>query len=67
MWRGIAAQAVLSPNAYRGLLERTGFRILAIEDLTEAWDTILARHVALYERVALRSRRALLRGQHANR
>ena len=32
-----------------------------------SWDTILVRHVALYERVALRSRRALLRGQHANR
>ena len=32
-----------------------------------AWDGILARHVALYERVARRSKRALLRGQHANR
>ena len=32
-----------------------------------AWDTILARHVALYERVAWRGRSALLRGQHANR
>lgn len=32
-----------------------------------AWDGILARHVALYERVARGSKRALLRGQHANR
>jgi glycosyltransferase involved in cell wall biosynthesis len=32
-----------------------------------AWDVILARHVALYERVVRRGKRALLRGQHANR
>jgi glycosyltransferase involved in cell wall biosynthesis len=30
------------------------------------WDTILARHVALYERVVRRSKRSLLRGQHVN-
>jgi glycosyltransferase involved in cell wall biosynthesis len=32
-----------------------------------SWETILARHEALYERVVRRGKRALLRGQHANR
>jgi glycosyltransferase involved in cell wall biosynthesis len=31
------------------------------------WDAILARHVMLYERVVRRSKRLLLRGQHADR
>ncbi len=34
---------------------------------TFSWETILARHEALYERVVRRSKRTLLRGQHANR
>ena len=48
------------------LREELGARARARMDCF-AWDTILARHLALYERVVRSGRPAVLRGQHANR
>ena len=48
MWRGIAAQAVQSVDGYRDLLGRAGFRAVSVEDLTDAWGTILAQRLAMF-------------------
>jgi ubiquinone/menaquinone biosynthesis C-methylase UbiE len=48
MWRGIAAQTLQSLDGYRGLLERTGYRVLSVEDLTEAWGMILEERLDMY-------------------
>jgi sarcosine/dimethylglycine N-methyltransferase len=48
MWRGIAAQTVQSVDGYRDLLERAGFRTVSVEDLTDAWGTILAQRLAMF-------------------
>ncbi len=49
MWEGMAAQTLQSPEGYRALLERAGFRAIALEDLTEAWGPILQQRLKMYQ------------------
>jgi ubiquinone/menaquinone biosynthesis C-methylase UbiE len=51
MWRGMAAQTLQSVASYRVLLERAGFRIVAVDDLTRAWGVILAERLAMYQKL----------------
>jgi ubiquinone/menaquinone biosynthesis C-methylase UbiE len=58
MWRGMAAQALQSVAGYRALLERAGFRIVALDDLTTEWGTILAGRLAMYRKLREDAERA---------
>jgi SAM-dependent methyltransferase len=58
MWRGMAAQALQSVASYRALLERAGFRIVAVDDLTAEWGSILAERLAMYRRLREEAERA---------
>ncbi len=51
MWRGIAAQTIQSVHGYRAMLEAEGFTVLAVDDLTADWATILAERLAMYRRL----------------
>lgn len=51
LWRGMAAQTLQSVASYRALLERAGFRIVAVDDLTAAWGVILAERLAMYQKL----------------
>lgn len=48
MWQGIAAQTLQSVDEYRSILAKTGFTVLAVEDLTDSWGTILSDRFAMY-------------------
>ncbi len=58
MWRGMAAQALQSVAGYRALLERAGFRIVLVDDLTTEWGTVLAQRLAMYRRLREEAERA---------
>jgi SAM-dependent methyltransferase len=49
LWEGMAAQTLQSLASYRGLLETAGFRVLAVEDLTDAWGPILQQRLKMYQ------------------
>jgi sarcosine/dimethylglycine N-methyltransferase len=51
LWRGMAAQSLQSVSGYRALLERAGFRVVAVDDLTHAWGMILAERLAMYRKL----------------
>lgn len=51
LWRGMAAQTLQSVASYRVLLERAGFRIVSVDDLTAEWGVILAERLAMYQRL----------------
>ena len=58
LWRGMAAQTLQTVESYRGLLERAGFRIVAVEDLTPEWGVILAERLAMYRKLREEAERA---------
>lgn len=58
MWRGMAAQNLQSVTSYRALLERAGFRIVSVEDLTREWGSILAERLAMYRKLRAEAERA---------
>jgi ubiquinone/menaquinone biosynthesis C-methylase UbiE len=58
LWRGMAAQTLQSTASYRALLERAGFRIVAVDDLTPEWGVILAERLAMYQRLRREAERA---------
>ena len=49
LWRGIAAQALIDVPAYRAGLEAAGFRVVAVEDLSQVWIPILEERLRMYE------------------
>lgn len=49
LWRGIAAQSLIDLPAYRAGLEAAGFRMVAVEDLSQAWVPILEERLRMYE------------------
>ena len=51
LWRGMAAQTLQSVASYRALLERAGFRIVSVDDLTRDWGVILAERLAMYQKL----------------
>jgi ubiquinone/menaquinone biosynthesis C-methylase UbiE len=58
MWRGMAAQSLQSVTSYRALLERAGFRIVSVDDLTREWGVILAERLAMYRKLRVEAERA---------
>lgn len=58
LWRGMAAQTLQSVESYRALLERAGFRIVSVDDLTREWGVILAERLAMYRRLREEAERA---------
>ena len=51
MWDGMAVQPVLSAAAQVELLERAGFRVEPVENLTAEWAVILAARLAMYQKL----------------
>jgi sarcosine/dimethylglycine N-methyltransferase len=51
MWQGMAVASLYSPQEQRGLLERAGFRIVSVEDLTGEWGPILEQRFAMYRKL----------------
>lgn len=51
MWDGMAVAPLYSFQDQRNLLERAGFRILSVEDLTKDWGTILEQRLAMYRKL----------------
>jgi sarcosine/dimethylglycine N-methyltransferase len=58
LWRGMAAQNLQSIAEYRALLERAGFAVHAVDDLTKDWAVILAERLVMYQRLRLEAERA---------
>jgi sarcosine/dimethylglycine N-methyltransferase len=58
LWRGMAAQSLQSVAHYRAMLERAGFRIVAVDDLTAEWGVILAERLAMYRTLRVEAERA---------
>ena len=58
LWRGMAAQTLQSVASYRALLERAGFRIVSVDDLTSEWGVILAERLAMYRKLREEAERA---------
>ena len=51
MWQGMAVSRLYSAEAHRDLLERAGFRVVSVEDLTRDWGTILEPRLAMYRKL----------------
>jgi ubiquinone/menaquinone biosynthesis C-methylase UbiE len=51
MWQGMAVARLYGSKAHRDLLERAGFRIVSVEDLTRDWGTILEQRRAMYRKL----------------
>lgn len=58
MWRGIAAQTLMSAADYRGALTEIGFTLEPMDDLTSEWGEVLAARLAMYRRLREEARRA---------
>jgi SAM-dependent methyltransferase len=66
MWRGIAAQGLLSADDYRHQLAAAGFRSVESEDLTAQWAEILAGRLRMYQGLREDARRATGADPHAD-
>ncbi len=51
MWQGMAVTTLFSPRAYGELIERSGFTLLSVEDLTTQWGVILQERLAMYQKL----------------
>jgi SAM-dependent methyltransferase len=51
MWQGMAVTVLFSPQAYGELIERAGFTLYSIEDLTADWGVILCERLAMYRKL----------------
>jgi cyclopropane fatty-acyl-phospholipid synthase-like methyltransferase len=58
MWRGIAAQTLMSADDYRAALTEIGFTLEPMDDLTGEWGEVLAARLAMYRRLREETRRA---------
>ncbi len=58
LWRGMAAQNLLSVADYRMLLERAGFLALTVDDLSGDWAVILAERLKMYQALRQEAARA---------
>jgi len=48
LWRGMAVTTLFNPQAYGELIERAGFMLVSVEDLTADWGAILRERLAMY-------------------
>jgi sarcosine/dimethylglycine N-methyltransferase len=51
MWQGMAVASLYNIGEQQGLLERAGFRIMSVEDLTGEWGPILEQRFAMYRKL----------------
>ena len=51
LWRGMAVTTLFSPQAYGELIERAGFALRSVEDLTADWGAILKERLAMYRKL----------------
>jgi ubiquinone/menaquinone biosynthesis C-methylase UbiE len=51
MWQGMAVAPLYSFQEQRSLLERTGFHVVSVEDLTAEWATLLEQRLAMYRKL----------------
>jgi ubiquinone/menaquinone biosynthesis C-methylase UbiE len=51
MWQGMAVAPLYSFQEQRTLLERAGFRVVSVEDLTTEWGTLLEQRLAMYRKL----------------
>ena len=51
MWQGMAVARLYGCKAHRDLLERAGFCVVSVEDLTQDWGTILEQRLAMYRKL----------------
>ena len=51
MWRGIAAQSLQTIEGYKILLQKAGFNIVSVDDLTDLWGHILTERLAMYRKL----------------
>ncbi len=51
MWQGMAVAPLYSFQEQRTLLERTGFDVVSVEDLTAEWGTLLEQRLAMYRKL----------------
>jgi ubiquinone/menaquinone biosynthesis C-methylase UbiE len=51
MWQGMAVADLYSLQKYAKLIERTGFDVKSVEDLTRDWADILKQRLAMYRKL----------------
>jgi sarcosine/dimethylglycine N-methyltransferase len=51
MWQGMAVASLYSIEEQRSLLERAGFRVVSVDDLTGEWGPILEQRFAMYRKL----------------
>jgi sarcosine/dimethylglycine N-methyltransferase len=51
LWQGMAVTTLFSPQAYGELIERAGFALRSVEDLTAEWGVILKERLAMYRKL----------------
>jgi len=51
MWRGMAVASLHSLDEYGDLLQRAGFTVQSVEDLTVEWGEILTQRLAMYRKL----------------
>ena len=49
MWQGMAVAPLYSFEAQRDLLQRAGFAVLSVDDLSRDWGVILEQRLAMYQ------------------
>lgn len=58
MWDGMAARQLYSTNGHVELLERAGFKVESVDDLTSEWGDILRQRLAMYQQLRGEAERA---------
>ncbi len=58
LWQGMAVTTLYSPRAYGELIERAGFELRSVEDLTADWGAILRERLAMYRKLRLEAQAA---------
>ena len=58
LWQGMAVTTLSSPRAYGELIERAGFELRSVEDLTADWGAILRERLAMYRKLRLEAQAA---------
>ena len=51
MWQGMAVAPLYSLEAQRDLLQRAGFAVVSVDDLTRDWGVILEQRLAMYHKL----------------
>ena len=58
LWQGMAVTTLYSPRGYGELIERAGFELRSVEDLTADWGAILRQRLAMYRKLRLEAQAA---------